>query len=152
MAFDAFLKIGEIRGSSTDAAHKDWIVLESYGLGLERSEALTGSGQSAGKTEFSEFTFVARDARAAIPVLDSGVKGLRQPVEVHLATEDVKTGESRVYATYKLSDCVVTSVREAGSPSEGLPAQAVSVRYQKAEFTNLRDSTSAVFDNTGGTK
>lgn len=152
MAFDAFLKIGEIRGSSTDAAHKDWIALESYALGLERPVAASGSGQASGKTEFSEFTFVARDARAALPVLDSGVRGLRQPAEVHLATEDLKTGGSRVYASYKLTDCVVTSVREAGSPSEGLPAQAVTLRYQKAELSNLREGTSAVFDNTGGTK
>lgn len=152
MAFDAFLKLGNIAGSSVDESHPGWIVVESYGLGLDNASGSGAGGARVGRTQFSEFTFVARDARAAVPILDSSAKGLRQDVELHLASPDAKTGGMRTYASYKLTDCLITSVRDAGALSEALPAQAVSLAYQKAELTHLPSGAKAVFDNTGGTK
>lgn len=152
MAFDAFLKMGEIAGSSVDQQHPGWIVVESYGLGLDNASGSGAGGAGAGKTQFGEFTFVARDPRAAVPILESSAKGLRQDVEFHLTAPDLKAGAPEVYASYKLTDCVISSVREAGSVSEQLPAQAVSLVYQKAEIMHHRTGATAVFDNTGGAK
>lgn len=153
MAFNAFLKLGDIAGSSFDESHPGWIVVESYGLGLDRAVGSGGGGiATTGRAQFSEFTFVARDARAAVPILDSSVKGLRHEVELHLTSPDMKTGGTRTYASYKLTDCLITSVRDAGSLSETLPAQAVSLVYQKAELTYVPSGDKAVFDNTGGAK
>ncbi len=59
MAFDAFLKIEGIQGESTDANHKDWIEIISYGIGVIQptsASASTAGGASAERATFRDLT------------------------------------------------------------------------------------------------
>jgi type VI secretion system secreted protein Hcp len=60
MAFDAFIKIKDIDGESTDEQHKDWIEVISFNHGVSQQVSTTASsagGASAERASFREFQF-----------------------------------------------------------------------------------------------
>jgi len=59
MAVDVFLKLGDIGGESTDAAHKGEIDVLSWSWGIAQSGTMSaGGGGGAGKASFSDLSFM----------------------------------------------------------------------------------------------
>ena len=58
MASDIFAKIGDIKGESPDAKHKDEIEVLSYSWGVTNTGHIeTGGGGGAGKATFQDLSF-----------------------------------------------------------------------------------------------
>jgi type VI secretion system secreted protein Hcp len=138
MAFDAFLKIDDIKGESTDDKHKDWIEVLSYSHGL--SQPTTGSRSSGGaasaeRCNHQDFS-VVKTLDAASPKLALFCcNGKHIPkVQIELCRA---TGDKQKYMLYTLSDVIVSSVRPGGSAHGGetLPLEEVSFNYGKIEWT-----------------
>ena len=59
MATDIFAKIGDIKGESADAKHKDEIEVLSFSWGVANSGSTgSGSGSGAGKATFQDLSIV----------------------------------------------------------------------------------------------
>jgi type VI secretion system secreted protein Hcp len=67
MPADTFLKIGDIKGESADAKHKDEIEVLSISWGVSNASSMSHGG-GTGKASFEELSFVHYVDRAS-PVL-----------------------------------------------------------------------------------
>ena len=70
MASDIFAKIGDIKGESLDAKHKDEIEVLSFSWGVANSGAAApGGGGGAGKATFQDLSIVHRIDKATPKLL-----------------------------------------------------------------------------------
>jgi type VI secretion system secreted protein Hcp len=131
MAFDAFVKIEDIEGESTDDKHQGWIEVISYTTGVNQSASSTASsagGGSAERANFAPFTFVK--------LLDKASPGLALACAdgTHIDTITVqicRAGTEKLkFMEYKLSDCIISSVKTTGTGGD-LPAESVSIAFGK---------------------
>jgi type VI secretion system secreted protein Hcp len=66
MASDIFAKIGDIKGESLDAKHKDEIEVLSFSWGVTTTGATaTGGGGGAGKATFQDLSIVHKIDKAS---------------------------------------------------------------------------------------
>lgn len=130
MAFDAFIKIGSIKGETADSKHKEEIEVLSFHFGVSnQGSSGAGSGGGSGKCQVSDFSFVKKVDKAS-PVLFQ-----------HCATgEHIKDamfvcrkagGTQLEYLKIKLVDVLVSSVRPGGSSQGGeeIPLEEVSLNF-----------------------
>ena len=68
MAFDAFIKIGDIAGESTDDKHKDWIQILSFNMGAAQPVTVGSAlgGLSGGGANVVGF-FFCKEGRQVKP-------------------------------------------------------------------------------------
>ena len=150
MAFDAFLKIDGIPGESTDDAHPDEIEVLSYSTGVSQTasaSASSGGGASSERADFQDFSIVKALDKAS-PKLAVACADGTHISEVVLAL--CRAGGDKVqYMEYKLTDCIVSSVRPGGSAQGGetLPLEEVSFNYGKIEWTYTQQKRA---DGSGG--
>jgi len=138
MAFDAFLKIDDIKGESTDDKHKDWIEVLSYSHGLSQpvaGSASSGGARSAERCNHQDFSIV-KTLDAASPKLALFCCNGKHVKEIKIELCRA-TGDKQKYMLYTLSDVLISSVRPGGSAQggESLPLEEVSFNYGKIEWT-----------------
>ncbi len=138
MAFDAFLKISEFPGESTDDKHKDWIEILSYSHGLSQPSSgkrSTGGAPSAERVNVSDFSIVKVLDKASPKLALFCCNGKHIPsLKLELCRA---TGDKQPYMKYEMCDVIVTSVRPGGSSqgSDNLPLEEVSFNFGKIEWT-----------------
>ena len=54
MATDTFLKLGDVKGESTDDKHRDEIEVLAFSWGMSQPGSMSGGGGSAGKVTFQD--------------------------------------------------------------------------------------------------
>jgi type VI secretion system secreted protein Hcp len=137
MAFDSFLKIGEVPGESTDDKHKDWIEILSFSHGLKQptsGAASTGGGRGAQRCDHEDFTIVHTLDKASPKLALHCCNGMHlKEVKLELCRA---AGDKTKYMEYKLTDVIVSSVRPAGTAKEDtpIPLEQVSFSYGKIEW------------------
>lgn len=134
MAFDAFLKIGDIKGETSDSKHKDEIEVLSFSFGATQGGSMGhGSGGGSGKVNVQNFTFVKKIDKAS-PVLFQHCCTGNHIKDAAFAVRKAG-GEQLEYLKVKLTDVLIASVRPGGS-SEGreeIPLEEVSLSFSKIE-------------------
>jgi type VI secretion system secreted protein Hcp len=137
VAFDAFLKLGDIDGESTDAKHPRWIEIESFSLGVEQSARATtsGSGAGVGKATFQDLHFTARQSTATVPMLIKAATGQHIPdAELNLVRLGSKSAS--IFYTIKLTDVLISSLHEGGIAStDVVPADQFSLNFSKVSWS-----------------
>lgn len=129
---EIFAKIGDIKGESADAKHKDEIEVLSLSWGVTHAEAVkTGGGGGAGKASFQDLVFVHSIDKASPNLLRACATG------EHIKDATIsqrKPGKNQPeYLVIKLSDVIVTGV--AFSDPGGAPsAENVSLAFTKVDF------------------
>lgn len=136
MAFDAFLKIKDIKGESVDDKHKDEIVLESFSWGVANTGAgYAGSaGRATGKsspTDFSVMKKIDKSSPDLFAACASGKHTAEMIVTVRKATGD----KPLEYLVYKFNDVMVSSYQAGGSSGGDLPVETVSFNYAKVQIS-----------------
>ncbi len=150
MAFDAFIKIDGVPGESTDDKHKDWIEVLSYSWGISQpksASASTAGGASAERADFQDFSIVKALDKASPKLALACAQG-KHIKEVIF--ELCRAGGDKVkYMEYKLSNCIITSVRRGGAAQGGetLPLEEVSFDYGKIVWTYTQQKRE---DGSGG--
>jgi type VI secretion system secreted protein Hcp len=133
MAFDSFIKIGDIPGESTEP--KDWIQVESFHWGATQPvnmkagiSALTGGG-----VNLSEFSFVKKVDKASPKLFVSCCKG--DPIAKIEFQCQKSVGKPQVYLKYTFENAMISSVRPGGSShgSDDVPLEEVSFAFTKFE-------------------
>jgi type VI secretion system secreted protein Hcp len=137
MAFDAFLKIDGINGESRGGE----IRLESFSWGVSNSSstATSGSGASAGKASFQDFSFAAVVGKQSPQLFEAAAEGKLLPSATLTVTDKIEP------LTIKFSDVFISSYKldeGAIKLSEGVlpavqlgpPMESVSFNFAKVEF------------------
>ncbi|HEU4389533.1 MAG TPA: type VI secretion system tube protein Hcp, partial [Blastocatellia bacterium] len=136
MAFDAFLKVEGCPGESTDDAHKEWIEILSYSMGVSQpsSPTSTAGSMSAERANFQDFV-VTKVIDKASPKLALQCASGEHFKEVKLELCRA-AGDKQKYMEYRMTDCIVTSFRPGGHSggAESLPLEEVSFSYGKIEW------------------
>src|SRR5215213_8650303 len=103
MASDIFAKLGDIKGESLDAKHKDEIEVLSWSWGVSQSGSPAhGGGGGAGKASFNDFHFLHNVDKAS-PVLMKACATGEHIKEVTITTR--KAGKSQhEFLIIKMSD------------------------------------------------
>jgi type VI secretion system secreted protein Hcp len=125
MPSEIFAKLGDIKGESGDAKHKDEIEVLSFSWGVTRA--------AAPKATFQDFVIVHNIDKASPLLLRACALG------THLKDATIthrKSGEGRLeYLVVKLNDVVITGVTHGGAsdqPATG--SETVSLAFAKVDF------------------
>lgn len=137
MAFDAFMKIANVPGESTDGKHTEWIEIMSFSHGMSQPASAQTSRQggiTTGRVDMQDFSVVKALDKASAKLALACCKG------DHFATVQVElcknTGKKEKYMEFKLSDVIVASVRPAGTSHGGeeVPLEEIAFRFGKIEW------------------
>lgn len=140
MAFDVFIKIKDCPGETSDAAHKDYIEVLSYSVGVSQPHGgqMSAVGAiSGGRAEFSDLTFTKLIDKSTPKLSYFCAKG-EHIAEIVLELS-LATGDKSKYMEYKLTNCFVTSVQTSGNAksTDQRPHDQVSIRFGKVEWTYI---------------
>ena len=131
MAVDIFAKLGDIKGESIDAKHKDEIEVLSFSWGVTNSApAGAGGGSGAGKATFQDLSIVHRIDQASPQLLLSCATGKHLP-EATITHRKAGKGQEE-YLIFKLNDVIITGVthnRNDGEP--GTTSETVTLAFAK---------------------
>jgi len=134
MSSDIFAKIGDIKGESIDAKHKDEIELLSFSWGVTNTGSIgSGGGGGAGRETFRDLSIVHNVDKATPRLLAACATGL------HLKDATItqrKAGKGQLeYLIIKMNDVIITGVTlsdtgEAGSETVSLAFAKVDLEYK----------------------
>lgn len=128
-----FLTFKNISGSSTDAAHKGAIDINTFNWGL--SVAGGGGAGGAGKPVFSDFSWTQWGYDISFPTLFvNTAQGKHIPTAVVDLVKPGQGKQSFSYLTMTFSDVVLTSLYIAGN-SGNVPIVSGSFAYSKVALT-----------------
>jgi type VI secretion system secreted protein Hcp len=140
MASDMFAQIGDIKGESRDAKHKDEVEVLSWSWGVSQTGNLAqGSGGGSGKPSFSDVQFTHHIDKASPLLMRACATGMRIK-DATITARKAGKGQQE-YLIFKMNDILITSVQpalsgsESGIESVSLQAAKVALEYrpQKAD-------------------
>jgi type VI secretion system secreted protein Hcp len=154
VAFDAFLKLGDIKGGSTDAAHKDDIELQSYSFGVSNTVSPggpTGTGAGAGKASFSDLSFVMRMGAASPLIMFACASGQHFP-EAKLVLRRSGGKSSLEFCTVTMREVFVSAYQDGGAPGDDGPLDSVNLAFGavKVDYVTQNPSGTAGPITSGG--
>lgn len=131
MATDIFARIGDIKGESLDARHKDEIEIQSFSWGVMNNGAIGGTGgTSSGKPTFQDLALVHRIDKASPALFRACATGQR--FKDAAITHRKAGGAQAEYLVIKLNDVLVTSVAHSGDGQSN--TETISVGFGKVDF------------------
>jgi type VI secretion system secreted protein Hcp len=132
MASDIFAKIGDIKGESLDAKHKDEIEVLSFSWGVTSSASISsGGGGGAGKATFQDLSIVHHIDKASPLLLKACATGahLKEATITHR-----KAGKGQQeFLIVKMNDIIITGVIH-GAASGQLASETVTLAFAKVDF------------------
>ncbi len=142
-AADYFLKIGDIKGESTDSKHNEWIDVQSFEFAVSKPVTGAGATRASGQTRFDDIT-VAKWIDKSSPILMLSSSDGRVFPKVEIAVRASAAGAPfERYMQYTLHNVLVTSARPGGSGSDSVPTESVSLNFTKIEMSySLLDGAS----------
>jgi len=138
VAFDAFLKLGDVKGGSTDATHKDEILVREYSFGVSNTGSVGagGGGAGAGKAAFTNLTFTMPMSVASPTLMLACASGTHYDTAV-LTLRRASSGKNAPeFFRLTLKTVLVSSYENAGSTSDDAPVESVALTFGalKVEF------------------
>jgi type VI secretion system secreted protein Hcp len=126
-AIDGYIKIGDIKGESTDRSHKNWIEIESWNFAGSRASALRNPPSNRGP---GSVTLVLHSDKAS-PKLSAACTSGRSLGRVVLHVR--AAGGSDRYDEYVLDETNATSCGQS-SPGDR-PSESITLNFGKVEGT-----------------
>lgn len=132
MAQDIFLKIAGIDGESMDSAHKNEIAVTSWTWQvLQESNMHAGSGGGSGKATVKDLSFVHSVDRSSPNLMKFCLTG-KHIAEAKLTVRKAG-GTPLEYLKITMTDVVITNVQPAGSASDEIISEQVSMAFAKVK-------------------
>ena len=132
MASDIFAKLGDIKGESADAKHKDEIEVLSFSWGLTNSGSTTaGGGGGAGKATFQDISIIHKIDKASPLLMQACATGahLKEATITHR-----KAGKDQQdYLIVKLNDIIITGVTDGDASGQG-GSETISLAFAKIDL------------------
>lgn len=133
-----YLKIGDIKGESTDAKHKDWINLLSVSQGVSRpmKAGVSGSTRQRASVDCGDVVCV-KEMDASTPKLISAICDGTNfgMVYIDLCTSTGAAGRVP-YFQWELHNVRVTSYDVSGAATDGaVPTESFSLNFEEIKWT-----------------
>lgn len=161
MALEMFLKLGDVKGGSVDAAHKDEIVVDAYSFGVSNTGSVgsASSGAGAGKASFSDLSFTTPVSVASPKLMLACASGAHYDTAVLTVRRSVggnSGAAAQDFFRLTLKTVLVSSYQDAGSSGDGAPLDSITLAFAalKVDFVPQGASgakgqtTSAGWDRT----
>ena len=132
MATDIFAKIGDIKGESLDAKHKDEIEVLSFSWGVTNTGATAGGGGGgAGKATFQDLTIVHKIDKASPLLMRACATGthLKEATITHRKAGKDQQG----YLIVKMNDITITGVTDGDASGQG-GSETISLAFAKIDL------------------
>jgi len=132
MATEIFAKIGDIKGESADARHRDEIEVSSFSWGVSNpGAAFPGGGGGAGRATFQDLSFVHGIDKATPALLRACATGTH--IRDATITHRKAGGGQQEYLIVRLNDVVVSSVTQVGTDDQPY-SEAVTLKFGKVDL------------------
>ena len=134
-----YLKIGDIKGESTDDGHKDWINLLSVSQAISRDSS-GHSSRAAHKASFGDIV-VVKEVDASTPKLQESIAvGKHIPVVIldftKIFADREGTAQQQPYLQYELKNVMITSYSLSGdAQSDSVPTEQISLNFEEIKVT-----------------
>ena len=130
MAFDCFIKIGDIKGEAKDHAHKDEIDVLSWSWGVTQPGTMgMGGGGGGGKVNIQDLVFTKYIDTSSTNLYLKCCNG-KHYEEAKLTVR--KAGETPVeYMKVHMEKVMVTGISSGGSGSEDRVTENVQLNFKK---------------------
>ena len=139
MATDIFAKIGDIKGESLDAKHKDEIEVLSFSWGVSNSGSTgAGGGGGAGKATFQDLQIVHGIDNATPALLKACATG--QHIKDATITHRKAGKGQQEFLIVTLNDVTIAAVSHTGDEEQPY-VEAVSLKFAKVDFHYKKQRT-----------
>ncbi|MCA1844416.1 MAG: type VI secretion system tube protein Hcp [Actinobacteria bacterium] len=133
MALEIFLKLGDVKGGSVDAAHKDEIVVNAYSFGVSNTGSVgsASTGAGAGKASFSDLTFTTPVSVASPKLMLACASGAHYDTAVLTVRRSPggNGGAAQDFLRLTLKTVLVSSYQDAGSSGDGAPMDSITLAF-----------------------
>jgi type VI secretion system secreted protein Hcp len=136
-----FLKLGDIKGETTQVTHKEWIEIQSMQFGVGRGISAGvggGSKREATAPSVSEITLTKTFDISSPLILKEAIGGKAVEAKIELTQTD-QSGKHIAYQKYILTNALISgySVSTGGDR----PSESVSLNFTKfdSEYINIDD-------------
>lgn len=149
MTENVFLKIGDIKGESTDAKHKDEIDVLAWSWGMSNPAAPTGGGGGAGKVSVQGISIAKFCDAATAPLIMACCSG--KPYKEAMLTVR-KAGKTPFeYLKISMKDVLITS-QSTSSEGGSRPTENITLNFAefKLDYTSQKADGSAGATYTAG--
>jgi len=148
MAVDMFMKIGDIKGESTDKKHPNEIDVLAWSWGISNSGTThQGGGGGAGKANVQDISFTKYLDKSSTAFIKALVTG------AHITTVTLfiskAGGKQEDYFTIKLTSAMVTSYSTGGSGGEDMLTENVSISFAKFDVEYFAQNDKGVVASAG---
>lgn len=134
-----YLKMGDIKGESTDSQHKDWILIESMSSPIFHATQSTdqASGMASGKRQHKPFTITKELDKASPMLQEAATTGKVFETVIIDYTEADERGARATYLKYELKNVMITSYSVSGGTAGGddRPMETFSLNYEEIKMT-----------------
>ena len=133
-----YLKIGDIKGESTDDGHKDWINLESISQGLSRPMPSGASGSTRQRASVTCGDVVCtKEMDASTPkLIQASCDGTVFKEVLIDVTTSTGAGKRVPYYQWKLKNVMVTSYNVSGTGNDGGQFfETISLNFEEIQWT-----------------
>jgi type VI secretion system secreted protein Hcp len=151
MATSTYLKADPIKGESTDDAHKDWIEIFGFDLGV--SQPVSGpsgtGGRGAARADFQNLTITKSIDTATVDFKIYCAQGKHiAKLELEICQE---TGSKVCYKKFEFENVMVQSVSVSGGGSDR-PSETVSFVFDKIAYSYTPINNDGTAGTTVGPK
>ncbi len=131
----AYLKLGDIKGESVDADHRDWSNLEAISATITRLSR-TNSAGAVTRTAQADVVVTKELDKASPKLVELAATGQMIPmVELHL-TRRFGDANPVVYLKYELKNVLVSSYSVGGSANGAtVPTDQFSLNFEEIKVT-----------------
>jgi type VI secretion system secreted protein Hcp len=133
MAVDMFIKIGDVKGESTDDKHKNEVDVLSWSWGATQSGTSgIGGGGGAGKVQLQDLTITKYIDKASPTLLKMCCDGTHIPSTI--LTVRKAGGSALEYLKITCDDSIVTSITTGGSGGQDRLTENVTFNFAKIKM------------------
>ena len=134
MAVDMFAKIGDIKGESVDAKHKEEITILAWSWGMSNSgSAHIGGGAGSGKVNVQDLALTKFIDKSSPDLMLFCCNGTHIP-KVQLTVRKAGGDNALEYVIIKLEDVLISSVSTGGSGGEDRLTENVHLNFRKVFY------------------
>lgn len=127
-----FLKLGDIKGTSTTSTNKDQIVLQNMSYGISQAGQWEDGDRLSGRiTNFSDLSCV-KLLDMSSPSLATACALKTQIPKAEIA---VTSGTKEAYYTLTLESVIITSISTSISAGEAHPSESFTLSFRKGQWS-----------------
>jgi type VI secretion system secreted protein Hcp len=135
LAVDMFMKIGDIKGESTDKKHDKEIDVLSWSWGISNTGTThQGSGGGSGKASVQDLTFTKYTDASSHALLLAASNGTHHKKANLVVRKAGGKGAPIEYIKIEMEEVLITAVSCGGAGGEDRLTESVSLNFSKVKY------------------